>query len=104
MGGIIVKKIISLLMASVITFSLAACGSSSNSATSTPGTSAASSTADTSAKKTFTIATVPKMTSIAWFQRMEQGVKKYAADTGMDAYYIGPATEMRHFRHKLLKT
>ena len=44
------------------------------------------------AKTDFTIVTVPKLTSIAWFERMEVGVKKYAADTGIDAYYTGPAT------------
>lgn len=93
------KKIVSLLIASVMVLSLAACGSSSStspstttSGASTSSTAAQSSTAGSGAQKKFTIATVPKLTSIAWFQRMEQGVKKYAADTGNDAYYIGPAT------------
>lgn len=91
------KKIVSLFLALAMTVGLAACGSSSTSSTAAPAGSKAESTAaasqaDTGAKKKFTIATVPKLTSIAWFQRMEQGVKKYAADTGMDAYYTGPAT------------
>lgn len=91
------KKIVSLFLALIMTVGLAACGSSSASSTAAPAESkadsaAAASNADTGAKKKFTIATVPKLTSIAWFQRMEQGVKKYAADTGMDAYYTGPAT------------
>lgn len=89
------KKIVSLLLATLMTLSLAACGSSttaSSTASTAPAASAAESKADTGAKKKFTIATVPKLTSIAWFQRMEQGVKKYASDTGMDAYYTGPAT------------
>lgn len=89
------KKIVSLLIASAMMLSLAACGSSNSSSTSSTTTAAASasqsSTANTTAKK-FKIATVPKMTGIAWFQRMEQGVKKYAADTGNDAFFIGPAT------------
>lgn len=87
------KKIISLLIASAMMLSLAACGSSTNSSSSTTGSSAAATQASTtSTHKKFTIATVPKMTGIAWFQRMEQGVKKYATDSGNDAFYIGPAT------------
>ena len=39
----------------------------------------------------YTIAVVPKLTSIAWFQRMEVGVKEYAEETGVDAFYTGPS-------------
>ncbi|MCL2103400.1 MAG: autoinducer 2 ABC transporter substrate-binding protein [Syntrophorhabdaceae bacterium] len=38
----------------------------------------------------FTIVTVPKGMSIPWFQRMQEGVRKFAADTGVDAYQTGP--------------
>lgn len=51
-----------------------------------------SSDTSTTTKKKFTIVTVPKLTGIAWFTRMEQGVKKYAKDSGNDAYFTGPAT------------
>jgi simple sugar transport system substrate-binding protein len=44
----------------------------------------------TSLNTDFTIATVPKGTGIPWFQRMDVGVKEFAADTGVDAYQIGP--------------
>ncbi len=37
------------------------------------------------------IATVVKIAGIQWFNRMEEGVKKYAADTGADAFLVGPA-------------
>jgi simple sugar transport system substrate-binding protein len=37
------------------------------------------------------IATVVKIAGIQWFNRMEEGVKKYAADTGTDAFQVGPA-------------
>ncbi|MFZ5751240.1 MAG: autoinducer 2 ABC transporter substrate-binding protein [Pseudomonadota bacterium] len=37
------------------------------------------------------IATVVKIMGIQWFNRMEEGVKKFAADTGMDAFEVGPA-------------
>ena len=39
----------------------------------------------------YTIAVVPKMTSIAWFQRMEVGVNEYKEATGVDAFYTGPS-------------
>ena len=39
----------------------------------------------------YTIAVVPKMTSIAWFQRMEEGVLQYVDETGVDAFYTGPS-------------
>jgi simple sugar transport system substrate-binding protein len=37
------------------------------------------------------IATVVKIAGIQWFNRMEEGVKQYAADTGTDAFLVGPA-------------
>lgn len=38
-----------------------------------------------------TIVIVPKDSTNPWFVRMEVGVKKYAADTGLDVYQKGPA-------------
>jgi simple sugar transport system substrate-binding protein len=35
--------------------------------------------------------TVVKIAGIQWFNRMEEGVKKYAADTGNNAFQAGPA-------------
>ena len=37
------------------------------------------------------IATVVKIAGIRWFNRMEEGVKKFATDTGADAFEVGPA-------------
>lgn len=42
--------------------------------------------------KGYTIAVVPKMTGITWFQRMETGVNEYAKETGENVTYGGPAT------------
>ncbi len=39
-----------------------------------------------------TIVVVPKDSTNPWFVRMEVGVKRYAADTGLDVYQKGPAT------------
>lgn len=45
-----------------------------------------------SGKKGYTIAVVPKMTGITWFQRMQHGVEEYVKDTGENVTYGGPAT------------
>lgn len=37
------------------------------------------------------IATVVKIAGIQWFNRMEEGIKKYADDTGANAFQVGPA-------------
>ncbi len=41
--------------------------------------------------KDYKIAVVPKMTNIAWFQRMEDGVKEYNKENGTDVFYGGSA-------------
>lgn len=46
---------------------------------------------DGSEKKNYKIAVVPKDSTNAWFVRMEEGVKRYAADTGMNVFQKGPA-------------
>jgi simple sugar transport system substrate-binding protein len=37
------------------------------------------------------VVTVPKLTGIPWFNRMEEGVELYAEETGENAYYQGSA-------------
>ena len=45
-----------------------------------------------SAADGYTIAVVPKLTSIAWFQRMEVGVNEWNdANEDVDAFYTGPS-------------
>lgn len=41
--------------------------------------------------KHYTIATVVKVDGIAWFDRMREGVDQFKADTGNDAYMVGPS-------------
>lgn len=41
--------------------------------------------------KKYNIVTVVKISGIQWFNRMEEGVKTFAADTGHNAYQVGPA-------------
>ena len=40
--------------------------------------------------KNYTIATVVKVDGIAWFDRMREGVEKFAAETGHDCFLQGP--------------
>ncbi len=42
-------------------------------------------------KDNYKIVVVPKDSTNAWFVRMEQGVQRFAKDTGMDAFQKGPA-------------
>lgn len=96
------KKILALLLALSTMAAMSACGggapaSSTAAASGTdaaaPASSAAASTAAATpeAGKNWKIALVPKDSTNAWFVRMEEGVKKYAADTGMNAFQKGPA-------------
>lgn len=62
--------------------SLTACGGSPAPSGSAPAGDAA---------KDYTIAVVPKDSTNPWFVRMEAGVKKYAADTGLNVFQKGPA-------------
>ncbi len=47
--------------------------------------------AATAQDKKPTIATIVKISGIQWFNRMDEGVKKFAADTGANAFQVGPA-------------
>lgn len=41
--------------------------------------------------KKYNIATVVKLSGVNWFNRMEVGVKRFAKDTGHNAFQLGPA-------------
>lgn len=60
--------------------SLAACGSTESSGGAAGGNGK---------KADGAMVTVPKLTGIAWFNRMEEGVKEYAEATKLNAYYQG---------------
>lgn len=55
------------------------------------GDTAASGAASGSSDGDYTIAIVPKDATNPWFVRMETGVQKYAADTGMNVFQKGPS-------------
>jgi len=54
--------------------------------------SCAKKSADTGRKEArYTIATVVKLDGIAWFDRMKEGIKRFAAETGHRCYQLGPS-------------
>lgn len=73
------KKVFSLLLVLAMLMSLVACGSEGEEVV-----------AD-GAKKAWKIATVVKESSDPWFIRMEEGVSRFAKDTGCNAFQKGPA-------------
>lgn len=76
-------KIVGLALASAL--ALTACGGDGSEAEGeAPGTSAPG-------DSNYTIAIVPKDSTNPWFVRMEEGVKKYAEDSGLDVFQRGPA-------------
>lgn len=76
------KRILSILLIACMMFAVAGCSSKSS----------GGDTTKTDDNSKFTIATVVKLTGVAWFDRMEVGVKQFAADTGVDAYQTGANT------------
>lgn len=94
------KKVLSIAMAaSMAAGLLAGCGGStasssaaaSSSAPAASSSAAASSSSAAGGATSYKIAVVPKMTNIAWFQRMEEGVKAYNTETGSNVFYGGSA-------------
>ena len=94
------SKLLSLALGAVVSLGLVGCGSGNggNAATEKPEQQAsaaravdASDLAMQGDKKDWKIAVILKDSSNAWFQRMDEGVKQYAADTGINAYTKGPA-------------
>lgn len=84
------KKFVSVLLALMLVFSLAACSSgTADEGSSNDDAAAADEGGDSDGYK---IAIVPKMTSIAWFERMEVGINDYNEANGTD-YYYGGSTE-----------
>lgn len=72
------SKLFLLLMAMLTVLVLAACGKS------------ASDSKNSNGDGDYKIATVVKLTGVAWFNRMEEGVDRFAKETGNDAYQVGP--------------
>lgn len=91
------KRLVSLGLAAALVFTTAACGGKETTdnveekvESSEDNTADGITEDDTETRSDYVIATVPKLTAAAWFVRMEEGIKDFAADTGVDAYMTGP--------------
>ena len=49
------------------------------------------------------IPTVVKISGIQWFNRMEEGVKQFAEESGVDAFQVGPASADAQLQVQLLE-
>lgn len=78
----VLHRVAHMLTALSVVAALAACGSERP----LQGVSGAKASG-----KRFRIATVVKVDGIPWFARMREGVKRFAQDTGYDAFTVGPA-------------
>lgn len=77
------KKLISMTLALALCIAcFSACGGST--------ASAPKEEASNNADKNYKIAVVVKGNTNGWFIRMDEGIKKWAGETGMDAYMTGP--------------
>ena len=82
-----IKKLVCMTLAIILCVAmLAGCGNSSTPADSTDKAPAAAEGGD----KDYKIAVVVKGNTNGWFIRMDEGIKKWAGETGMDAYMTGP--------------
>lgn len=87
------KKILAVLLTLVMVFSLVACGADKNADDVDEKPAEESDDAEEAEAdgEGWTIAVVPKDEANPWFVRMKEGVDKYAADKGLDAFQRGPA-------------
>lgn len=92
------KKLSIIALVLVMAFSLFACGKPATTDTSAKPSEEASEQAtdqaDAKTEKTdkeYNIAVVPKDATNPWFVRMEEGVKRFASDKGINAYQKGPS-------------
>lgn len=80
------KKIISLLMATtMLATMIVGCSN-----TATTETSEVTETTEADSSEEYTIAVVPKLTALSWYERMEEGVVAYGEENSIDVYYTGP--------------
>ena len=87
------KRILSAVLGiAMVATLLVGCGSGSSDDSSKEDTKTEDTAKDDSGEKTaadYKIAVVPKMTNLAWFERMEQGVDDYNEANGTSVEYCG---------------
>ena len=88
------KKMLALMLALCMVFALAACGTTSE----TPSSTAPEASADTGATgegnsiEGMTVAFIPKLTGNSFFEAANDGAQEYAAQWGITVKYMGSAT------------
>lgn len=87
------KKLLSILLSVAILFTFVACGQDTTKPAETEKPAETDAPAEEASAEggDWKIAVVPKDSTNAWFVRMEQGVKRYAEETGLNAFQKGPA-------------
>jgi simple sugar transport system substrate-binding protein len=91
------RRALQVMFCAVLTLVLiAGCGSGSNKESQATNPASQSQSNESAAvsspvtKENFKIATVVKISGIAWYTRLEEGLKRYAAETGDDSFMVGP--------------
>ena len=91
------KKLLAVALGVLCSLGAAGCGGGDNAADKSAPKEAAKHVVETTDvatkgdKTDWKIAVVVKDSSNGWFARMDEGVKQYASDTGINAYQKGPA-------------
>lgn len=85
----LIASIFLILLMLVMTACGGATQGTTQGTTDNQGSSAGSSNQQTGEKK-YKIATVVKLTGVGWFDRMNEGVKKFGQDTGHETFMQGP--------------
>lgn len=85
------KRILAAMMAALMAGTLAACGSSGSSSTADSASTEKADAAESDSDSDYTIAVVVKGNTNGWFVRMQQGIDRYAEETGINAYMTGPS-------------
>lgn len=80
------KKILVLLVCIVMLFSFAACGQKDVAEQTDSG-----SADDAAGDKTYKIGVVVKLIGIGWFDRMNEGLEEFSAQTGHEVFMMGPS-------------
>ena len=96
------KRVLALFLSLTMIAALCSCSGnpSDESVAETVGEISEEAASQSSDDDVFTIATVVKVTGIAWYDRMQVGIEKFKEDTGMDVFMTGhhtadPAEQVR---------
>jgi simple sugar transport system substrate-binding protein len=84
------KRLLVLLVCIAMLFSFAACGKQTDS-TQQDGDTADAQDDTATEDKTYKIGVVVKLIGIGWFDRMNEGLEEFSAETGHEVFMMGPS-------------